>query len=541
MSFSRQLTYQNIAEVSEQLKNELLALKLSAKEINNTLLLLEEVFVRMHDHDALQDIRVMLRRRVGDVQVILSAEGSEFDPISELKDWSAGSEDYYRTLIIRGNRENLTFVRKGGKNNVIIKAHSTGSRFLLASFFALVAGTLTGVVMNAFLPYAALQFIDYHVLDTLKTLFLNALGALVVPAVFCSIVTSINSLSSLSDAGRISVRVMFIYMGTTLLAILISIGLGHIFFGHDMEGRALTLIGPENVGVLTRPDIKQILTGIVPVNVIAPIVSADILQVMYLAVISGIALGSLGDKVAILNNMMEALNLFFQKLVSLIAALVPLITFISTVSMIITIGMGVFPVLFRLIIAEVIGCLLMLLIYAVLIVILTGLPSLPFLHKIRSYARTSFFAVNGSNVLPQTVSFCNKKLGVRSDLASFTASLGATVNMDGSCVHLVLCCMMLARMYGLTMDSDFYFTIIIAVFIISMGGSAVQNSSIISLSSLVVMLGITPSALGMLLGIDQFQDMFRTGSNIIGDIAATVVVADWEDAINRETYLSGDN
>ena len=105
MSFSRELTYQNIAEVSEQLKNELLALKLSAKEINNTLLLLEEVFVRMHDHDALQDIRVMLRRRIGDVQVILSAEGSEFDPISELKDWSAGSEDYYRTLIIRGNRE----------------------------------------------------------------------------------------------------------------------------------------------------------------------------------------------------------------------------------------------------------------------------------------------------------------------------------------------------------------------------------------------------------------------------------------------------
>ena len=173
-----------------------------------------------------------------------------------------------------------------------------------------------------------------------------------------------------------------------------------------------------------------------------------------------------------------------------------------------------------------------------MILLVTGLSPLPFLLKISSYAKVPFLAGSGGSALPQTVNFCSKRLGIQSRLASFTASLGATVNMDGSCIHLVLCSMMLARMYGLQMNSHFYFTIIVAVFIISMGASAVQNSSIISLSSLVVMMGITPNALGMLLGIDQFLDMFRTASNVIGDIAATVVVAFWENAIDTGTYSS---
>ena len=538
MAFNHKLTAQNISEVSEQLKTELQTLKLNSKEINNTLLLMEEIFIRMIEQDPLQEIRVHLRRRIGDIQVILSADGAEYDPISELKNWAEESEDYYRTLIIRGNRDNLTYVHHGGLNNVIIKAHSSGRRFLYASLFALLGGILTGLVMKALLPEELLSFIDYHILDTLKILFLNALGALVVPAVFCAIVTNINSLSSLSDAGRIAGKILFVYIGTTILAILISIGLGHIFFGPGIEGHALTLIGAQQVGEFTALNVKELLTGIIPANFIAPVLSSDILQVMYLAVISGAALGTLGDKVAILNSLMDALNLFFQKIVAIIAACVPFITFISTVSMIITIGTGVFPVLLRLIAAEMIGCLLMFVIYGIIIVFTTGLSPMPFLQKGCQYTKIPFLAGSGVSVLPQTVAFCTNDLGVHSKLASFTTSLGATVNMDGSCVHLVLCCMMLARMYGIHMTSDFYFTMIVAVFIISIGASAVQNSSIVSLSSVVVMMGISPGALGMLLGIDQFLDMFRTASNVIGDIAATIIVAYWENNIDKETYLS---
>ena len=538
MAFNHRLTAQNISEVSEQLKTELRTLKLNSKEINNTLLLMEEIFIRMIEQDPLQEIHVHLRRRIGDIQVILSADGAEYDPISELKNWAEESEDYYRTLIIRGNRDNLTYVRHGGLNNVIIKAHSSGRRFLYASLFALLGGIVAGLVMKALLPEELLSFIDYHILDTLKILFLNALGALVVPAVFCAIVTSINSLSSLSDAGRIAGKILFVYIGTTILAILIAIGLGHIFFGPGIEGHALTLIGPQQVGEFTALNVKELLTGIIPANFIAPVLSSDILQVMYLAVISGAALGALGDKVAILNSLMDALNLFFQKIVAIIAACVPFITFISTVSMIITIGTGVFPVLLRLIAAEMIGCLLMFVIYGIIIVLTTGLSPMPFLQKSSQYTRVPFLAGSGISVLPQTVAFCTNDLGVHSKLASFTTSLGATVNMDGSCVHLVLCCMMLARMYGIHMNSDFYFTMIVAVFIISIGASAVQNSSIVSLSSVVVMMGISPGALGMLLGIDQFLDMFRTASNVIGDIAATIIVAYWENNIDKETYLS---
>ncbi len=217
MAFSYRLTHQNISEVSELLKDELHALRLSPREINNTLLLVEEIFVRMSEIDSHQEIRIRLRKRIGDIQVILSSDGSECDPISELKNWAEESEDYYRTLIIRGNRDNLTYVRQNGCNNVIIKAYSSGSRFFFASLCALAGGLIAGILMKALLPEEVLSFIDYHILDTIKTLFLNALGALIVPAVFCSIVTSINSLSSLHEAGRIAGRVLIIYAGTTFL------------------------------------------------------------------------------------------------------------------------------------------------------------------------------------------------------------------------------------------------------------------------------------------------------------------------------------
>jgi Na+/H+-dicarboxylate symporter len=123
-------------------------------------------------------------------------------------------------------------------------------------------------------------------------------------------------------------------------------------------------------------------------------------------------------------------------------------------------------------------------------------------------------------------------------VTSFTTSLGASINMDGACIHFVLCSVLFARLYGIPLDVKMIATSAVAVFILSMGDSAVQNSSLISMTGILTLMGAPTAALGLILGIDAILDIFRCGSNIIGDLVATIAIGKSEGEMTVEKYQS---
>ena len=530
------LTFETLGDVSQELEAYLKEHNTDAKDIQTALLLLEEISVRFLEQSPETPVQVRVRNRFGSISVTLSNAAEDFNPISEIKDWGTESENYFRTLIFRANAEKLDYARQNGRNVVNIKARKPKNRMMVLALLMLVAGVVLGLVMVHTMGTESASLFDYEVFETISAMFFNALGMLIIPMIFCSVVTTISGLSSLSDTGRLGGKALRTYMTTTAMAILVGFGAAYLFLPRKLPDAVMKIAEghtTESVEILGR----DMLIGLIPKDILAPIQNANIMQVMLLAVFVGMALGVLGEKIQVLNRLVEDLTNLFQTLVNMVAAFMPLVTLAATASLMIHIGLPVLPLLGRLILTEIIAVGVMWIIYSIQLGI-RGISPVPFWRALPGYFRKSGLPNYSGAYLPYSMELCTRQFGVSPRVTSFTTSLGATINMDGACVHFVLCSVLFARLYNVELDANMIATIAIAVFILSMGDSAVQNSSLISMTSILTMMGVPTSALGLILGVDAVLDMFRCGSNIIGDLSATLTIGKSEGEMDVEKYRS---
>ena len=530
------LTFETLGGVSQELEAYLKEHNTDAKDIQTALLLLEEISVRFLEQSPETPVQVRVRNRFGSISVTLSNAAEDFNPISEIKEWGTESENYFRTLIFRANAEKLDYARQNGRNVVNIKARKPKNRMMVLALLMLVAGIVLGLVMVHTMGTESASLFDYEVFETISAMFFNALGMLIIPMIFCSVVTTISGLSSLSDTGRLGGKALRTYMTTTAMAILVGFGAAYLFLPRKLPDAVMKIAEghtTESVEILGR----DWLIGLIPKDILAPIQNANIMQVMLLAVFVGMALGVLGEKIQVLNRLVEDLTNLFQTLVNMVAAFMPLVTLAATASLMIHIGLPVLPLLGRLILTEIIAVGVMWIIYSIQLGI-RGISPVPFWRALPGYFRKSGLPNYSGAYLPYSMELCTRQFGVSPRVTSFTTSLGATINMDGACVHFVLCSVLFARLYNVELDANMIATIAIAVFILSMGDSAVQNSSLISMTSILTMMGVPTSALGLILGVDAVLDMFRCGSNIIGDLSATLTIGKSEGEMDVEKYRS---
>ena len=530
------LTFETLGDVSQELEAYLKEHNTDAKDIQTALLLLEEISVRFLEQSPETPVQVRVRNRFGSISVTLSNAAEDFNPISEIKDWGTESENYFRTLIFRANAEKLDYARQNGRNVVNIKARKPKNRMMVLALLMLVAGIVLGLVMVYTMGAERAALFDYEVFETISAMFFNALGMLIIPMIFCSVVTTISGLSSLSDTGRLGGKALRTYMTTTAMAILVGFGAAYLFLPRKLPDAVMKIAEghtTESVEILGR----DWLIGLIPKDILAPIQNANIMQVMLLAVFVGMALGVLGEKIQVLNRLVEDLTNLFQTLVNMVAAFMPLVTLAATASLMIHIGLPVLPLLGRLILTEIIAVGVMWIIYSIQLGI-RGISPVPFWRALPGYFRKSGLPNYSGAYLPYSMELCTRQFGVSPRVTSFTTSLGATINMDGACVHFVLCSVLFARLYNVELDANMIATIAIAVFILSMGDSAVQNSRLISIPSILTMMGVPTSALRLVLGVDAVLDMFRCGSNIIGDLSATLTIGKSEGEMDVEKYRS---
>ena len=533
--FDRDLTLTTLDAVSAELRDFLEAHGADEKETTNGLLLLEEISVRFFEHAPDLPVHVRVRSRFGTVRVLLTQESEEFDPIAEIRDWGTESEDYFRTLIFRANAEKLDYARQNGNNVVVIKARKPKFHMMLLAFLMLVFGTALGLFIVHITSPDVAAGIDFQVFDTIRTMFFNALGMLIVPMIFFSIVTTISGLSSLSDTGRLGGKAVRTYLFTTVMAILVGFAGAFLLLPRHLPDAVMNLSGGAAAGKATDIHVREAIISLIPEDLIAPIQNANILQVMLLAVFVGIALGALKEKIKVLNRLVEDLTKLFQELVNIVASFMPLVTLVATASLMITVGLPVLPLLGRLVLAEFIAIVAMWCLYS-LQLLAHGLSPVPFWKALPGYFKKSGLPNYSGAYLPHSMELCTRKFGVSPRVASFTTSLGATINMDGACIHFVLCSVLFARLYSVPLTGSMIATITLAVFILSMGDSAVQNSSLITMTGILTMMGVPTAALGLILGVDMILDMFRCGSNIIGDLAATLAIGKSEGEMKIEKY-----
>ncbi len=544
-----------LGEVIEFIEAVLNHVTTNRKNIIRTLLMVEEVLPQIIENSTEDNIKIQVKKFFGDTKINIRSEGNEFDifagaasPSDLTKEKTSGSagdldddRDSQRAisaLLLKSQEDKLKYYHKRGSNNVQIIMGMSNTTILGATVAALVLGIVCGLLMKTVLPETFSGGMITYLLSPIKTIFMNSLRIIIAPIVFFSIVTCFSQFSNLSEFGRIGAKVMGMYLFTTFVAIITSTALfylikpGSLGFALALEGGTSAAIEDAGYDV----SIIDTIVNIVPSNFVKPFVESDTLQIIFLAVLSGIALGKIGESASMIKEFFDQCNSLFLTITTIIAGFTPVAVFCSIAIMVRNTDMSTLFHLLGFVFNEALALITMMAVYALLITLIANLNPITFFRKNREGMLTSFTLSSSSAAMPTNMRVCTEELGISPKLANFSIPLGATVNMDGMCTFLVTSSLFLARAYGINVPPATLLSMGLTIVLLSLGAPGVPGAGLICSSVVLRSIGVPTEALGLIIGIIPFIDMAETTSNTTGDVAVSLVVAKTEGLLDVDVY-----
>ena len=390
-------------------------------------------------------------------------------------------------------------------------------------------------------------------------MFMNALMIIIAPVVFFSLVSCISQFKNLAELGRIGAKTMGMYLLTTVIAIVLAIAVFKIInppctgLVTDDAGQAVaeqvdetqSAVADASQGDAVQPssstgDIAKSLidtvVNIVPSNFLSPFVEANTLQLIFLAVLCGLAVGMIGEYTVVLKEFFEACNSLFLTITQMIARFIPLAVFCSIMLMLINTGFSSLLSMLGMAATQILALALMMAIYCLLILLMGRVNPITFLKKNREGMLTAFTLASSSAAMPVNMRTCTEKLGISPKIANFSIPLGATINMDGTTIFLAITGLFCAKAYGIDVPISLLITMSITIILLSLGAPGVPGAGLVCLTVVFSNLGVPVEACGLVIGVMSILDMIITMSNTTGDVACAVIVANSENMLDKSIY-----
>lgn len=390
-------------------------------------------------------------------------------------------------------------------------------------FTGMALGIIVGLIMG---PAAgSIKFIG--------DIFVRLLQLVVIPLIFLVLSTGVASLGDIRKIGRVGGKVLLIYEFTSLIAILLGLGIANILKpGQGIEGMAQAAASSVKTQGASGMDLFM---SIFPKNPFDAMARGDTMQVVFFAILFGISMGIAGARSDSLKRGLEQLNEVFLEMVKIIIRLAPIGVFAFMAWVAGTMGIKVMIPLAKYLIGIAIACLFMIFIVSALLVkFYARLDVIPFFKKSWSVMLVAFSTCSAAATLPLEFEAA-EKMGIKKELYGFTLPLGA-MNQDGTALYQAMAAMLIAQFYGveLTFGQQFY-TLVLAL-LASSGTFAVPGGGLITLMIVLGGLGLPLEGMALVAGVDRIADMFRTTLNVVDDMACTLVVAKSENALDINKY-----
>jgi proton glutamate symport protein len=366
--------------------------------------------------------------------------------------------------------------------------------------------------------------------------FMRLITMVIVPLVFASLLVGVASLGDVRKLGRIGVRTLGLYLVTTAIAVTIGLAVAHVLDPGSFvdEGSRMALqaqfeaeAGNQIDKAVDAPSTIDGVLAIIPTNPVASLVSGDMLQVIFFAVLFGIALTLLPDGkgqpvIAFMDRVQDAMVVIIHLVMKVapfgVAALLAEVVGTSGFSVLQGLLVYGLCVLFGL-------ALHVALVYTPIVRYLAKLSVIGFYRAIRPAMLIAFSTSSSSATLPVTMECAEKNLGVSNPVASFVLPLGATVNMDGTALYQGVAALFIAQVFQIDLSLADQVTIVATATLASVGAAGVPGAGMVTLAMVLTATGIPTVGVALILGVDRLLDMFRTTINITGDLAVCTAMA----------------
>lgn len=402
--------------------------------------------------------------------------------------------------------------------------------------------TVTGWVKDAEPDVRRFSGIGQTIVEStewLGLLFLAMIKMVVVPLVFFSLVVGIASLGDVRKLGRMGGRTLGFFMMTTVMALTIGVGLANLIkpgkFLSPADSAKLKATYADGASAkvgeaVDAPSFADQIVGIVPSNPFGALATGDMLQVIFFAMMLGIALTFLkNDRAGLVVDVFDRLNDAMVMLVHIAMKLAPIGVGALLFKVVGSTGASVLMALGVYALVVLAGLLLhMFLTYGLTVRFGTKLRFLAFLGAIKEALVMAFSTSSSSATLPVTKGCCEDNLNVNPETTSFVLPLGATVNMDGTALYQGVAAIFVAQVYDIDLSMGDQVTIVVSATLASVGAAGVPGAGMITLAMVLTAIGVPTEGLALILGVDRILDMFRTATNVVGDSTATVLMASLE-------------
>ncbi|MEN8885780.1 MAG: dicarboxylate/amino acid:cation symporter [Winogradskyella sp.] len=405
----------------------------------------------------------------------------------------------------------------------------------------MVLGIVFGFVMNA---VNGQQFVSDWIAPFGK-IFINLLKLIAVPLILASLIKGISDLKDISKIKSMGLRTISIYIGTTLIAIIIGLSIVNLVkpgAGMPQETIEKIKLKYENDAGVTDKLAKasaqqdagplQALVDIFPSNIFQAMGEAKMLQIIFFALFVGICLLLIPEnKAKPMIAIFDSLNEVVMKMVDLIMLFAPYAVFALMANVIIAFDdTEILLKLLQYAFCVVGGLVLMIGFYLVLIKVYTKKSPLWFLKQISPAQLLAFSTSSSAATLPVTMERVEEHLGVDKEVSGFVLPVGATVNMDGTSLYQGIAAVFIMQVIwpeGLTFTNQL--VIVLTALLASIGSAAVPSAGMVMLVIVLESIGfpaeLLPIGLALIFAVDRPLDMCRTVVNVTGDATVSMLVA----------------
>lgn len=352
------------------------------------------------------------------------------------------------------------------------------------------------------------------------TIFLNLLKFIVVPLVMVSIISGVLSMEDIRKVGKLGLKALAYFTCTTIVAVTLGLVVS------TFMSSCFPTINLEGLDAVEAPSITLMdqLVNFFPKNILEPISSTQMMQVIVIALFFGFAIVHAGEKGKPVKDFIISLNEVVAKILSYIMAMAPVGVFCMLTPVVAANGpqvLGTYAVLIG--VAYLCFVLHALIVYAPCVWVLGRKNPMEFFRKMVPAMLFAYSSDSSVATLPYTMQ-CTEKMGVKKDLGNFVLSLGATVNMDGVAIYLGVTSVFMATCLGIDLTMSQYIAIATSATIASIGTPGIPGGSLALMAMVFASAGIPLECVAIAAGVDRIVDMGRTTMSITGDASCAVVL-----------------
>ena len=525
-----------VSECLDFVRGQLEGMKVTAKALNRAVLMTEEAAARLCEHADFSEtgrIRVIIRKFLGNITVKMIVPGSEFKFSGGLEDVLPDDDDdtqsgeILRNILLHSFGNNITYKHSRKYNIVTIRAVRSDYSKLYTALEALVLSVAAGLLLR---NTEAGAFLNSSIFMPVSKIFMNGLKTCAVPIVFYSVLLCVADAGNMSELRKSGARVMFMFLMLQVIAVLAGFGIaGLVGVG---KGAGLVPASQASAGNASL-SIADIVIDIMPGNIERPFLEANMLQIMFLAFLIGLAISATGSEAV--RKVFTELNRIFMKISSYIIKFMPLAIFCVMASTVITTGVETVLSLLGLLLTFICVYCAMNIILCLAVRFIAGLnPAVMYRKSIRAII-TGFMTCSTSAAIPDMME-SSEALGIPSKLYSFSVPIGATLFKTGMTVSFAVAVIAASNMYGVNIPFLRLVTLGVSIIIVTIATPSMPGAAIISMSVIMTQAGCPLEFISLLMSIDTIRNMFATPTSCMGNITAGVITSRLEGKLDIEGY-----